>query len=77
MSPNGIRFPFNSVYGFIILFKEGFAGCLGCGSEHHVLTSCLDHHTTGLSELFFQDLLCHVHHSQLTSRNANTSFKVH
>ena len=44
-------------------------------------TSCLNFVSGssyyGFKRIIFQDLLCHVHHSQLTSRNANTSFKVH
>ena len=48
-----------------------------CGSEHHNFASFPDRRATGLIGLFFQELLCHVPRSRLTSRNANTSFKIY
>ena len=42
VSPNGIRFPFNPLNGFLSRFKEGFVGCLGCSFEQHIFASCLD-----------------------------------
>ena len=70
VSPNGIRFHFNSLNEFINRFKEGLVGCLGCGSEQNIFDSCLGRRATGLSEFLFQELLCHIPCSQLTSRNA-------
>ena len=69
VSPNGTRFPFNPLNGFISRSKEGFAGCFGCGSEQYIFASYPGRRATALNELFFQESISHIPCSWLTSRN--------
>ena len=53
-------YPSNPTNGYVSRWRDGFFGCLGCGSDNHRFTSYSKKNDSDSKHFFWQELLAHV-----------------
>ena len=53
-------YPSNPTNGYVSRWRDGFFGCLGCGSDNHRFASCSKKNNLDSRSLFWQELWNHV-----------------
>ena len=57
---DGYKYPSNPTNGYVSRWRDGFFGCLGCGSDNHRFVSCSKKNDLDSRSLFWQELWDHV-----------------
>ena len=57
---DGHSYPDNPTDGYVSRWRDGFFGCLGCGSDNHRFASCSKKNNLDSRSLFWQELWNHV-----------------
>ena len=64
---DGHNYPSNPTNSYVSRWRDGFFGCLGCGSDNHQFASCSKENDLDSRSLFWQELWVHVPSPSLKS----------